>query len=149
MGFSYEEAIDRLECPHNNCGYHQVRTEISGSYVENKLTVEKTCDNCRGTDHLMFDVGSYNTEVDIAEVGDIFEVKDNIRIARSKEGDRLHITTISENPTYIDNPIVSSDDILISVARNLDQDSRYRVGTLTPSRLETLLSKNKLEKIED
>lgn len=153
MGFSFEEAMDRLECPHINCDYYEVKTEISGSYVENKLTLEKECRNCQGRDHLMFEVGSYKENIDSASVGEKFKVNDRLsvggsRLPRSNEGDILTVTAIAKNPLYIDNPLSDSDKIIVSVGRNLSEDSSYRVGTASADRFESLISKGKLQKVE-
>lgn len=142
MGFTYEEAKDRLECPHINCNYHEVETSISGTYVEGKLTLEKTCRNCEGRDHLMFDVGSHKKEVDFAEVGQKFRVNDRLHEIRATERDVLTVTAIAENPMYQGVPY--NEGTVVSVARNLDDDSPYRVGLFEKERFQKVLNQGKI-----
>lgn len=146
MGFTYEEAKDRLDCPHINCNYYEVETSISGTYVEGKLTLEKTCRNCEGRDHLMFDVGSHKTDVDFAELGQKFRVNDRLHEIRATEGDVLTVTAIAENPMYQGVPY--NEGTVVSVARNLDDDSPYRVGLFGKERFQKILSQGKIEPAE-
>lgn len=143
----FETVSERLDCAHRaNCDYHNVYTEISGSYVENKLTLEKKCRNCNGRNHLMFDIDDYSTTIEQASVGDKFDVNERVRIARCTEGDTLTVTAIAENPRAIDSPVYSGDKVLVSLTRNLDSDSKYRVDTVSPDRLQKLIDNEKIQK---
>lgn len=143
MSQNFEKTMDLLDCPHIDCSYYQVVTEISGTHVKNKLTLQKECMNCTGKDHLMFDVGSYKAHIDSASVGDRFEVKETTKVTRSKlprssQGDILTVTAIATNP-------LSNNKTIVSVARNLSKDAPYRTGIINADRFESLISKDSLE----
>lgn len=143
MSFSFEEASEELNCPHTNCDYHQVVTEISGTYVEGKLTLQKNCRNCEGRDHLMFEVGDYSRSIDLVSVGDEFKVTGSVMFCRASTGDKLRVTTVAENPLYV------GEKTVISFVRNPNESSPYTTGTTNPDRLETLISKGSVEKIDN
>lgn len=149
MGFSFEEVSERLECPHIDCDYHEVVTEVSGTYVEGKLTLERSCRNCQGRDHLMFDLGEYRKEIEEVSVGDEYEVNDRLMFCRASSGDRLRVTAVAENPMYADSPLSSNPRIIISFVRNPEEDSPYRTGTTNPDRLSSLISKGSIRPAGD
>lgn len=149
MGFSFKEASERLECPHTDCSYHEVVTEISGTYLEGKLTVEKRCRNCRGRDHLMFELGKYSKEIEEASVGDEFEVNDRLMFCRASSGDKLQVTAVAQNPMYVESSVSSGSRTIVSFVRNPEEGSPYRTGTTNPDRLSSLISKGSMRPIED
>lgn len=141
MSHTFEEAYDRLSCPHaSSCNYYQESWSVTGSPSKNKLVVEVECRNCNNRDHLQFDVNSLSRSVGVTEVGETFDVTGYISEAQASEGDTITVRAIADNPLY------ESENVNISIVRNLGGDSLYQVGFISPKRFRMLLDNGKLER---
>lgn len=141
MSHTFEEAYDRLSCPHaSSCNYYQESWSVTGTPAKNKLVVEVECRNCHMGDHLQFNVGSFSRSLGITKVGETFEVTEYISEVQASEGDTVTVRAIADNPLY------ESENVNISIVRNLESDSLYQVAFVSPKRFEMLLDKGKIER---
>jgi hypothetical protein len=76
----------------------------------------------------------------VTEVGEAFDVTGYISEAQASEGDTITVRAIADNPLY------ESENVNISIVRNLGGDSLYQVGFISPKRFRMLLDNGKLER---
>jgi len=133
--FDFDEAFEQLEVPHQpGCDYYDVDANLSASAFQGELTLEKSCWNCQGRDHLKFDIGEYDVSGEYSfEVGERFDVTEYVSADISvRDGDEVCITAIADNPLY-------ADEKHIVGLRSVEDDPPYSVTILSVGRFEELV----------